>query len=140
MKYIGNISGLALDISLLNISAIYRDCLHSLGTRSADEFLKVSSTIWHPHSLIFQCYTVEHDLSFNTTIEATHKTHKRPCFPPSPARYFSVRQRGEQTDKGILGFSFYFVTLPISIVNHFFQSCPTFVLNEISHVAPWHSR
>ena len=44
VKYIGNISGLALDISLLNVSAIYRDWLHSLGTRSADDFLKVSST------------------------------------------------------------------------------------------------
>ena len=47
VKYIGNISGLALDISLLNISAIYRDWLHSLGTRSADEFSKVSSTTVH---------------------------------------------------------------------------------------------
>ena len=44
VKYIGNISGVALDISLLNISAIYRDWLHSLGTRSAGKFLKVAST------------------------------------------------------------------------------------------------
>ena len=50
VKYIGNISGVALDISLLNISAIYRDWQHSLGTRSADEILKVSSTNAYTHS------------------------------------------------------------------------------------------
>ena len=33
-----------MNISFWNISAIYWDWLHSLGTRSADEFLKVSST------------------------------------------------------------------------------------------------
>ena len=52
VKHIGNISGVALDISLLNISAIYRDWLHSLGTRSADEFLKVSSTTTYTRASI----------------------------------------------------------------------------------------
>ena len=51
VKYISNISGLALNISLLNISAIYRDWLHSFGTRSADEFSKVSSTTAHTQLL-----------------------------------------------------------------------------------------
>ena len=44
LKYNGNISKLALHISLWNISAIYWDRTQSLGTRSADEILKVSST------------------------------------------------------------------------------------------------
>ena len=34
-QYIGNISGPEKNISFINISAIYPDWLHSLGTRSA---------------------------------------------------------------------------------------------------------
>ena len=41
-QYIGKISELAMNISFENISAIYRDWLHSLGTRSAVKILKVS--------------------------------------------------------------------------------------------------
>ena len=47
MKYNGNISELALHISLWNISAIFRDWPDSLGTHSADEILKVSSITHH---------------------------------------------------------------------------------------------
>ena len=43
-QYIGNISGLEKNISFINISAIYRDWLHSLGTRSVGILLKVAST------------------------------------------------------------------------------------------------
>ena len=44
-QYIGNISAiLAMNISFQNISAIYRDWLHSLGTRSAVKILKVFTT------------------------------------------------------------------------------------------------
>ena len=43
-QYIGNISGPEKNISFINISAIYRDWLHSLGTRSAGKFLKVTGT------------------------------------------------------------------------------------------------
>ena len=42
-QYIGNILS-RKNISFINISAIYRDWLHSLGTRSAGKFLKVAST------------------------------------------------------------------------------------------------
>ena len=44
-QYIANISELALKISFEDISAIYRDWLHSLGTRSAVKILKVFTTI-----------------------------------------------------------------------------------------------
>ena len=40
-QYIGNISK---NISFINISAIYRDKLQSIGTRSAGKFLKIAST------------------------------------------------------------------------------------------------
>ena len=48
-QYIGNISGPEKNISFINISAIYRDWLHSLGTRSAGKFLKVASTSPQPY-------------------------------------------------------------------------------------------
>ena len=48
-QYIGNISGPEKNISFINISAIYRDWLHSLGTRSAGKFLKVAGTKGYTH-------------------------------------------------------------------------------------------
>ena len=53
LRHIGNISASTIyrdqkNISSINISAIYRDWLHSLGTRSAGKFLKVASTTADP--------------------------------------------------------------------------------------------
>ena len=51
-QYIGKISELAMNISFENISAIYRDWLHSLGTRSAVKILKVFTTHENPILLL----------------------------------------------------------------------------------------
>ena len=44
--------GTGKDISFINMSAIYQDWLHSLGTRSAGKFLKVASTTVHSPTLL----------------------------------------------------------------------------------------
>ena len=62
-----------MNISFENISAIYRDWLHSLGTRSAVKFLKVFTT--NAHNLMAAMKAKAHCTQLIITHYTFHSEH-----------------------------------------------------------------